>query len=177
MLAGHCPGPAHERDNLGLGGRRVLVSRHWSGKTVARHKADRAEIVRAALEEAGIDPEDHDELSASGSDGRWQWEVVGRSRVDDHTYTAAIAQAIETRQRWRRQYETAKTRAGPCHPAGAGATFSPQSAVSAPRTDSSGRGAGHQEKGRHDEDGSAAYGGRGCRPARNVGAVPSAAHS
>ena len=46
----------------GLGGRRVLVSRKWSGKTLAAHKADRAAVVRAALEEAGIDPDDHDEL-------------------------------------------------------------------------------------------------------------------
>jgi hypothetical protein len=30
-------------------------------------------VVRAALEEAGIDPDDHDELSISGTDGRWSW--------------------------------------------------------------------------------------------------------
>jgi len=100
----------------------VLVSRQWSGKTLAAHGADRAAIVRAALEEAGIDPDDHDELSVSGADGRWSWELLGRSRVDEATYAAAIAEEITTRQRWRRQYETAKqvagARAGPAPPLG-----------------------------------------------------------
>jgi hypothetical protein len=120
MVPGHCKHKAHERENLGVGGRRVLVSRKWSGKTLAGHKADRATVVRAALEEAGIDPDDHDELAVVGSDGRWSWELLGRSRVDPETYTAAIAQAINTRQRWRSEYERAKSavaaRAGPAPP-------------------------------------------------------------
>ncbi|MGH9258946.1 MAG: replication initiator, partial [Acidimicrobiales bacterium] len=117
MVPGHCKHKAHDRANLGLGGRRVLVSRKWSGKTLAGHRADRAAVVRAALEEAGIDPDDHDELSISGTDGRWSWELLGRSRVDEATYAAAIAEQITTRQRWRAQYETAKAaRAGPAPP-------------------------------------------------------------
>jgi hypothetical protein len=119
MVPGHCTGKAHDRANLGLGGRRVLVSRKWSGKTLAGHKADRAAVVRAALEEAGIDPDDHDELSVSGTDGRWSWEILPRTRVDERTYAAAVAEAIGTRQRWRQQYESAKAaRAGPAPPGG-----------------------------------------------------------
>lgn len=92
----------------------MLVSRQWSGKTLAGHKAERAEVVRQALEEAGIDPDDHDELSVVGSDGRSSWEVLGRSRVDAVTYAAAISQVITTRPRWRAEYQSAKaTRAGP----------------------------------------------------------------
>jgi hypothetical protein len=122
MVPGHCKHKAHDRANLGLGGRRVLVSRKWSGKTLAGHKADRAAVVRAALEEAGIDPDDHDELAVTGTNGRWSWELLGRSRVDEQTYVAAIAQAIATRERWHTQYETAKAaRAGP---ASAGGTAS-----------------------------------------------------
>jgi hypothetical protein len=122
MVPGQCKHKAHDRANLGLGGRRVLVSRQWSGKTLAVHKADRADVVRAALEEAGIDPDDHDELSVSGTDGRWSWELLGRSRVDEHTYAAAIAEQITTRQRWRRQYDFAKAaRAGPAASAVVGA--------------------------------------------------------
>ena len=114
LVPGHCTHKAHERTNLGLGGRRVLVSRKWTGKTLAGHRADRAAVVRAALEVAGIDPDDHDELSVSGTDGRWSWELLGRSRVDEETYVAAVGQAITTRQRWREQYEAAKAkRAGP----------------------------------------------------------------
>ncbi len=120
LVPGHCTHKAHDRDNLGVGGRRVLVSRKWSGKTLAAHKADRASVVRAALEEAGIDPDDHDELAITGSDGRWSWELLGRNRIDLETYTTAIAQAITTRQRWRAEYERAKAvvaaRAGPAPP-------------------------------------------------------------
>ena len=129
MVPGQCKHKAHDRANLGLGGRRVLVSRQWSGKTLADHKADRAAVVRAALEEAGIDPEDHDELSISGTDGRWTWELLGRARVDEATYAAAIAEQITTRQRWRAQYEAAKAttsaRAGPAPPADAVRQFDP----------------------------------------------------
>ncbi len=110
LVPGHCTGKAHDRQNLGLGGRRVLVSRHWTGKTLAAHKADRAAVVQAALEEAGIDPDDPDEFSIIGSDGRWTWEVLGRSRVDQRTYVSAMAHAICTRQRWRAQHERAKAR-------------------------------------------------------------------
>jgi hypothetical protein len=107
LVPGHCKGKAHDRENLGLGGRRVLVSRRWTGKTLAGHKADRATVVRVALREAGIDPDDHDQLAIVGSDGRWSWEVLGR-HVDERTYAGAIATAICTRQRWRREYENAK---------------------------------------------------------------------
>jgi hypothetical protein len=121
MVSGQCKHRAHDRANLGLGGRRVLVSRMWTGKTLAGHRADRAAVVRAALDEAGIDPDDHDELSVSGTDGRWSWELLGRSRVDERTYAAAIAEEITTRQRWRAQYQAATSaRAGPAPPEGAG---------------------------------------------------------
>jgi hypothetical protein len=123
MVPGHCKHKAHDRTNLGLGGRRVLVSRKWSGKTLAGHKADRAAVVRAVLEEAGYDPDDHDELSVSGTDGRWTWELLGRSQVDERTYAAAIAEQITTRQRWRAQYEAAMAaRAGPTPTVAVGST-------------------------------------------------------
>jgi hypothetical protein len=130
MVPGHCTGKAHDRSNLGHGGRRVLVSRQWSGKTLAGHKADRAAVVRAALEEAGIDPDDHDELAVTGTDGRWSWEVLPRSRADERTYAAAIAEAINTRTRWRTEYEAAKAaRAGPRPPGDDGAGAGGQAAA------------------------------------------------
>ena len=48
-VPGHCKGRAHRRSTLGLPGRRVLVSRKWSGKTLADHKADRKAFVAQAL--------------------------------------------------------------------------------------------------------------------------------
>src|SRR5215207_3421259 len=120
MVPGQCKRRAHDAENLGYGGRRVLVSRQWTGKTLAGHKAERAAVVRAALEEAGVDPDDHDELSIEGSDGRWSWHILARSQVDDATYAEAVAEAINTRQRWRTEYEAAKQRAGPPAAASAG---------------------------------------------------------
>jgi hypothetical protein len=117
MVPGQCHRRAHDPENLGYGGRRVLCSRQWTGKYLAGHKADRAAVVRAALEEAGVDPDDHDELSIVGSDGRWSWHIVARSQVDDATYAEAVAAAIDTRVRWRHEYDAAKQRAGPSSPA------------------------------------------------------------
>lgn len=113
LRAGHCKAKAHDRDHLGLGGRRVLVSRHWTGKTLTDHRADRAAVVRAVLEDAGINPDDHDELAITGTNGQFAWELLGRSQVDERTYSAAIAIQVTTRQRWRAEYTAAKTRAGP----------------------------------------------------------------
>ena len=41
LAPGRCKGKAHDADHLGYAGRRVLVSRKWSGKTLADHRADR----------------------------------------------------------------------------------------------------------------------------------------
>jgi len=41
LLPGACKGKAHRPENLGYAGRRVLVSRKWSGKTLADHRGDR----------------------------------------------------------------------------------------------------------------------------------------
>jgi Replication initiator protein, pSAM2 len=104
MLPGHCSHKAHDRANLGLGGRRVLVSRKWTGTTLAVHRADRADravVVRAALEEAGIDPDDHDEFAVVGSDGRWtgapsaltkdEWLIAPRARSCRSCKAAPVA--------------------------------------------------------------------------------------
>src|SRR5439155_23616100 len=52
---GHCKSRAHRRTTLGLPGRRVLVSRKWSGKTLADHRADRKAFVLQALSAVGIE--------------------------------------------------------------------------------------------------------------------------
>ncbi|WP_344256755.1 replication initiator [Terrabacter carboxydivorans] len=112
LIPGACPSKAHDRDNLGLGGRRVLVSRHWSGKTLTQHKADRAAVVRAVLTEAGIEASEADRLAADvlHEDGlpRFVWEDVP---VRDRDYTAVITASLRQAQRWRTQYDDAKRRA------------------------------------------------------------------
>jgi hypothetical protein len=44
MRPGWCRSKAHDRENLGLGGRRVLVSRQWSGKNPLRLPPNRGGI-------------------------------------------------------------------------------------------------------------------------------------
>jgi hypothetical protein len=56
LIPGMCASRSHDRENLGIGGRRVQVSRAWSGKTPREHRADRAAVVREVLAEAGIEP-------------------------------------------------------------------------------------------------------------------------
>jgi hypothetical protein len=112
MAPGWCRSKAHDREHLGLGGRRVLVSRRWTGKTLDQHRADRAAIVRAVLAEAGIEPDDHNTYSATvlRPDGqpRYHWSPVNPSDLGVTPYARIIAHTIRRRQRWREQYEAAK---------------------------------------------------------------------
>lgn len=64
LTPGRCSSKAHDRENLGLGGRRFQVSRAWSGKTLSEHRADRATVVREVIEEAGIEAPDADWMAA-----------------------------------------------------------------------------------------------------------------
>ena len=110
LVPGHCTGKAHDRENLGLGGRRVLVSRHWSGKTLSRHRADRADVVRETLLAAGFEPPQVDRLApnATTPDGqlRYRWSDV---RPDARTYTRVLLNDIAEHQTWKAQYQQAKT--------------------------------------------------------------------
>ena len=87
MAPGACPAKAHDREHLGCGGRRVLVSRMWTGKTLKGHRADRAEVVRQALLAAGVEiPEVQTgcavDRDASGRDApRFEWRVLEPARL------------------------------------------------------------------------------------------------
>ena len=49
LLPGNCPGKVHQRETLGFTGRRVLISRQWSGKTLTDHREDNRAWVKALL--------------------------------------------------------------------------------------------------------------------------------
>jgi len=49
LQPGNCKGKVHQRSTLGIGGRRILISRDWSGKTLADHRADAHAWVKALL--------------------------------------------------------------------------------------------------------------------------------
>jgi hypothetical protein len=109
VTPGWCASKAHDRDHLGLGGRRVQVSRHWSGKTLKQHRADRATVVREVLAEAGITAPETDRMSADvlAGDGkpRYLWRDLPRHPAD---YPNVVLCSVLEQQRWRREYETAK---------------------------------------------------------------------
>lgn len=109
LIPGWCLSKGHDREHLGLGGRRVLVSRKWSGKTLGMHKADRAAVVREALESAGIEVDAADRMAASVADvdgqPRYEWATI----VHGSAVTAeVIMQGILERRKWRKQYEEAQ---------------------------------------------------------------------
>ena len=100
---------AHDRENLGIGGRRVLVSRQWSGKTLKQHRADRATVVREALLTAGILAPEVERLAASVTlpDGRPRF-VWTDTKTDPISYARVILESVMERARWRAQYDAVK---------------------------------------------------------------------
>lgn len=124
---GACPRAAHDEENLGCGGRRVLVSRDWTSKTLTEHKADRVAVVREALREAGIEFEETDRFSATQQDDegtvRFMWEPVNPTTLPPAARSAVLVASIREHQHRQRLYEEAKQRAGPAlarqpHPRG-----------------------------------------------------------
>jgi hypothetical protein len=115
MTPGYCPRRAHRPDRLGCGGRRVLVSRYWTGKTLTEHAADRREHVRAVLGALGLDMPDGYSATELRDDGkpRYAWEAVRPMDSDAPTYRRALARMINRRLAWREQYEAARDGTGP----------------------------------------------------------------
>ncbi|MFI6998773.1 replication initiator [Nocardia sp. NPDC050175] len=112
-VPGRCRGKAHRRDTLGLPGRRVLVSRKWSGKTLPDHKQDRVEFVRQLLADAGIVKPDTSHLKVTPV------EPGDKSRpLREYLIMGAIAK----RTTWRAQLLKAQLAAGPPEPPETSAT-------------------------------------------------------
>jgi hypothetical protein len=88
LTPGQCKGKAHHRANLGYAGRRVLVSRKWSGKTLADHRADRKAWL---LETLGL-PVDQPQ--------RYKWERVTPADDDCWTPTRPLLHVLDDRARW-----------------------------------------------------------------------------
>ncbi|MET8875585.1 replication initiator [Nocardia sp. NPDC004604] len=103
-VPGKCKGKAHRRDTLGLPGRRVLVSRRWSGKTLPDHKADRADFVRQLLADVGIVKPDTSHLKVTPVEPGDQFRPLR-----EHLIMAAISQ----RTTWRAEYLKARMAADP----------------------------------------------------------------
>ncbi|MGH3773703.1 MAG: replication initiator [Pseudonocardiaceae bacterium] len=102
MTPGVCKGKAHKPEHLGIGGRRVLVSRKWSNKTLDDHRTERTEFVRQLLETAGIHP------AHGPDDGPYLWERTTPTDPDIPPRPALLLHAIAERQRWHADYTAAQ---------------------------------------------------------------------
>ena len=102
MTPGRCKGKAHQPDHLGIAGRRVLVSRKWSNKTLADHRAERGDFVRQLLQAAGIQP------AHGPQDGPYQWERPAPTDPDIPPRPVLLIRAVAERQRWKAEYTAAQ---------------------------------------------------------------------
>ena len=107
LVPGRCKGKAHDADHLGYAGRRVLVSRKWSGKTLADHRADRKDWLLSTLGVSATDP------------ARYAWEPVAPTDPDHMEHTRRLLHAVADRARWQAALAEARRRA-----AGPGDTLS-----------------------------------------------------
>jgi hypothetical protein len=99
LIPGRCKGKAHRREYLGYAGRRVLVSRKWSGKTLADHRADRKAWLTGMLGLPAIDP------------GRYSWEPVKPGDPDHMPTGQRLLHVVADRIQWQTALEMARRRA------------------------------------------------------------------
>jgi len=122
LRPGNCKGRVHQKATLGIGGRRVLVSRDWSGKTLADHRADARAWVRALL---GVSDR-HDQVSAvatePGTPAPIAWERARPTDPDMQPLQHRLLRAISQQIQWRAQLNAARERAGTGPPAHVSAT-------------------------------------------------------
>jgi hypothetical protein len=95
LRPGHCKGKAHRREHLGYAGRRVLVSRKWSGKTLA----DRRQWLVDTLGITEPDP------------ARYTWEPVTPGDPDHMPPAQRLLHILADRQKWRAALTNARARA------------------------------------------------------------------
>ncbi|MGH3787425.1 MAG: replication initiator, partial [Pseudonocardiaceae bacterium] len=98
-------GKAHTAKHLGIGGRRVQVSRKWSGKTLDQHRAKRAAFVRELLTAAGIEPR----IRENNSNIVWERTAPGGPDVPPRAHL--LLQSISERQRWDAEMRAAQLHA------------------------------------------------------------------
>ncbi len=96
---GACKGKAHRREYLGCAGRRVLVSRKWSGETLADHRADRKNWLTATLGLPATDP------------ARYAWEPVTPADNDHMSGPQRLLHVVADRIRWQQALDEARRRA------------------------------------------------------------------
>jgi hypothetical protein len=101
LVPGACKGKAHRPEHCGYAGRRVLVSRKWSGKTLADHRADRKAWL---VETLGLEVPDP---------ARYTWAQVLPGEPDYMPPEQRLLHVIAERARWKAALDEARRRTGP----------------------------------------------------------------
>jgi hypothetical protein len=99
LVPGLCRGKAHRFENLGYAGRRVLVSRKWSGKTLTDHRADRQGWLAAMLDLPAEDASD------------FKWERVTPADPDHMPPVQRLLHVLRDRAAWKGALTEARRRA------------------------------------------------------------------
>lgn len=97
MVPGRCRGKAHRPEHLGYGGRRVLVSRRWSNKSLSEHRRERRAWVLEVLGLAGEDGGD----GGRREPGRYIWRPVPVGDPDLPGRRVRLLREVARAQRWR----------------------------------------------------------------------------
>ncbi|WP_374404211.1 replication initiator, partial [Frankia sp. Cj3] len=105
LVPGRCRGKAHRRETLGFGGRRVLVSRKWSGKTLTDHREDRKMWIREQLAILGHTGTDD---AASGRPDRVVWQLLRPGDPAAPRREHLLLRAVADRHHWRTQLDAAR---------------------------------------------------------------------
>jgi hypothetical protein len=100
LIPGYCKGKAHRPDHLGYAGRRVLVSRKWSGKTLADHRGDRKAWLIDTLG-----------LSATADTASYRWEKVTPADTDYLPPARRLVRVVAERMAWKQALDEARRRA------------------------------------------------------------------
>ena len=112
LRPGRCKGRVHQRDTLGIGGRRILISRDWSGKTLADHRVDARAWVRHLLG-VSVTAEEAEPASAVDQDRPkpYAWEYARPDDPDVSPLQHRLLRALSRRMQWRSALLAARDRA------------------------------------------------------------------
>jgi hypothetical protein len=99
LVPGLCRGKAHRFENLGYAGRRVLVSRKWSGKTLTDHRADRKAWLMAMLDLPATDVSDY------------KWDRVTSADPDHMPPVQRLLHVLKDRSAWHAALADARNQA------------------------------------------------------------------
>jgi hypothetical protein len=115
LRPGTCTAKVHQRQSLGFTGRRVLISRKWSNKTLTDHRDDNRAWIRNLLELNDDQNDSHDQgdgqqLGAGHLKRRYEYELCKPCDPDLPSEQHRIMRAISARMQWKQAVEQAKRR-------------------------------------------------------------------